>query len=143
MNAINPTPAKLTLEGTTSQMTHAEKRKLKKEEDRVRREKRAVVADRTKAKFSELISHDDLSGTRHLRPSRYEEVSQEISLLNQAKTHEVIQFSTLLRYGNPLANLVSVDSYLQPRHIRWTLLFLDLLLIWFFAGMYLKNTRSI
>jgi hypothetical protein len=55
----------------------------------------------------------------------------------------VIHFSTLLRYGNPLANLATVDSYLQPRHLRWTLLFLDLLLLWFFAGMYLKNTRSI
>jgi hypothetical protein len=124
-------------------MNHEERRKLKKEEDRVWREKRAVVAERTKAKFSELISNDDLSGTKHLRSSRYEEVSHELSLLTQAKTHEVIQFSTLIRYGNPFANLVSVDSYLQPRHVRWTVLFLDLLLIWFFSGMYLKNTRSI
>ena len=62
-------------------MNHEERRKLKKEEDRVWREKRAVVAERTKAKFSELISQDDLSGTRNLRPSRYEEVSQELSLL--------------------------------------------------------------
>jgi hypothetical protein len=56
-------------------MNHEERRKLKKEEDRVWREKRAVVAERTKAKFSELISQDDLSGTRNLRPTRYEEVS--------------------------------------------------------------------
>jgi hypothetical protein len=46
-------------------------------------------------------------------------------------------------YGNPFVHLISVDSYLQPRHVRWTVLFLDLLLIWFFSGMYLKNTRSI
>lgn len=71
-------------------MNDAERRKLKREEDRVWKEKRSVVAERTKAKFSELISQDDLSGTKHLHPSRFEEVSHELSLLTQAKTHEVI-----------------------------------------------------
>ena len=34
-------------------MNDAERRKLKREEDRVWKEKRSVVAERTKAKFSE------------------------------------------------------------------------------------------
>ena len=42
-----------------------------------------------------------------------------------------------------MLNLVMVDSYLSPRHVRWTMLYLDFLLIWFFSGMYFKNTRSI
>lgn len=35
-----------------------------------------------------------------------------------------------------------VDSYLFPRHARLTLAFIDVLLVWFFTGMYFKNTRS-
>lgn len=39
-------------------------------------------------------------------------------------------------------NIIFIDSYLFPRHARLTLIFIDVLLLWFFTGMYFKNTRS-
>jgi hypothetical protein len=64
-------------------------------------------------------------------------------VLETSKRDDVTSLFNLLKYGNSLVNLIMVDSYLSPRHVRWTLFFIDLLLVWFFTGMYFKNTRSI
>jgi hypothetical protein len=95
-----------------------------------------------KQKFSELMTLDDPED-KHLKLTRFEEISQELVVLQTSKKDDVTLLANLIKYGNPIINLITVDSYLSPRHIRWTILFIDMLLIWFFTGMYFKNTRSI
>ena len=35
-----------------------------------------------------------------------------------------------------------VDSILMPRHARWTLLFMNIILVWFFIALIYNNTKD-
>lgn len=58
------------------------------------------------------------------------------------KEKEVYSLFNLIKYGNPIINFFFVDSLLFPRHARFTLLFMNIILIWFFCAVIYNNTKS-
>jgi len=48
----------------------------------------------------------------------------------------------MIKYGNPILNIFFVDSILFPRHARWTLIFINIMLIWFFCAIIYNNTKN-
>ena len=55
---------------------------------------------------------------------------------------------SLFRYKNMIINgslplsLMYVTSILSPRHVRWTLLIMNMILLWFICGVYFNNTKD-
>ena len=64
-----------------------------------------------------------------LRLTDYKTVEEEIRDLRLSQEEEVFQLRNMVKYGNPVLNLIFVDSYFFPRHARWTLIFMNTCLI--------------
>ena len=50
--------------------------------------------------------------------------------------------TNFFRYGNPILNLMFVDSFQMPRHVRWTLLMINIMLVWFLCAVIYNQTKS-
>ena len=48
----------------------------------------------------------------------------------------------MIIFGNPIVNVLVVTSLLFPRHARWSLLFMNIVLNWFIVGVFYNNTKS-
>lgn len=51
-------------------------------------------------------------------------------------------FWSMLLYSNTFCNLIFVTSYLCPRHIRISMLYTNLILIWFLVAVFYNNTKD-
>jgi hypothetical protein len=92
-------------------------------------------------RISELTHADD-NEKRYLRRTDYDNLEEELKDLGLTKEEELYTLCNMIKYGNPILNLFCVDSLLFPRHARWTLLFMNIILIWFFCAVIYSNTYS-
>lgn len=73
---------------------------------------------------------------------RYLAKEQEVLRLERETEGDRYTLWNMIKYGNPILNFLFVDSILFPRHARWTLLFINIMLIWFFCAIIYNNTKS-
>ena len=84
-------------------------------------------------------------GKKDKRMKSTEEVEseeQEVLRLERETEGDRYTLLNMIKYGNPILNFLFVDSILFPRHARWTLLFINIMLIWFFCAIIYNNTKS-
>ncbi|CDW83340.1 proprotein convertase subtilisin kexin type partial [Stylonychia lemnae] len=122
--------------GNSSQQTRPNSKQLSKKSSDLQKEQSSEYT-----KFSELTYADDPQ-KRILRPTDYKTVEDEIQDLVLSKEEQMYTLKNIIKYGNPIANLFTVDSLLFPRHARWSLLMLNIILIWFFCAVIYNNTKS-
>ena len=48
----------------------------------------------------------------------------------------------MIKVCNPILNLIYVDSLLCPRHVRVTMLFSNIILLWFWSAVFYNNTKD-
>ena len=92
-------------------------------------------------KVTEMTYADDPE-KKFLRKATYNDVYTEIKRLEIVKEKSMYSLLNMIKYGNPVINLMCVDSILFPRHARWTLLFTNIILIWFFCAVIYNNTKD-
>jgi hypothetical protein len=52
------------------------------------------------------------------------------------------RLKSMVIHGSHLFSLMFVTSILSPRHIRWTLLFTNIVIIWFICAVFFNNTKD-
>lgn len=74
--------------------------------------------------------------------NRNKEQKMYLKLERKAKERYWYNLKSLVIHGNILFNLLSINSMLMPRHVRFTLLYTNLLLNFFWCAVIIKNSAS-
>lgn len=77
-----------------------------------------------------------------LESKRYKAKEEEVIRLENEGEGKKFELWNMIKYGNPFLNILFVDSLLFPRHARWTLIFVSIMLIWFFCAIIYNNTKN-
>ena len=67
------------------------------------------------------------------------EEKKEVEMRRERKRYSLWQ---MIKHGNPLFNLLCVTSILFPRHARCTLLYMNIVLIWFWCAVIYNNSKD-
>jgi len=65
-----------------------------------------------------------------------------LKLERKAKERYWYNLNSLIIHGNGLLSLLLINSMLMPRHVRWTMLFTNVLLNFFWCALIYKNSRQ-
>jgi hypothetical protein len=81
------------------------------------------------------------------KSTKEESVEDEMSLTHRMPNQiDVFEYHrdywTSLFFSNTLTNAIFVTSYLCPRHVRVSMLYLNLTLIWFLVAVFYNNTKD-
>lgn len=83
-----------------------------------------------------------LNDKERLAKTQFRSETDEIKHLEKLQEAKHFSCMKLFVNGNSALNLLWVTSLLFPRHTRWTLLYVNLCLIWFLCGIMYKNTKD-
>lgn len=70
------------------------------------------------------------------------EIQEKLKQIDEKKLRETFKFWNQLKSASPILNLVYITSILLPRHVRLTILFLQLMITVFVAAVYYHSTMT-
>jgi hypothetical protein len=74
--------------------------------------------------------------------NRNKDQKMYLKLESKAKERYWYNLKSLVIHGNGLLSLLLINSMLMPRHVRWTMLYTNVLLNFFWCALIYKNSRE-
>jgi hypothetical protein len=99
-------------------------------------EEEKEVIDFVKQHGTSSSEEDKAEKTRNKEQKLY------LKLERKAKERYWYNLKSLIIHGNGLLSLLLINSFLMPRHVRFTMFFTNILLNFFWCALIYSNSRS-
>lgn len=69
-------------------------------------------------------------------------MEEELKDLGMSSKEAELSLISMIKFGNPIYNIMFIDSLMFPRHARWSLLFLNIIIHWFLCALIYGNMND-